>query len=124
MRQFSWWTAAYGEDYSENKDGNGNVPSTSGYKRFDNSILQSLKIVKYADTKKTAQIDAAYFARGDTISIDAETNTVRQNGTNKLSAVDITSEPLLLYPGRHTLKVATDASTPPTLRITYREQWK
>ena len=124
LRQFTWWTAAYGDDYSETKDNDGKVTSTSGYKRFDNSILHSFKLIKYADKKTSAKVNSAYFASGDTISIDADTNTVRQNGINKLNIVDITSEPLLLYPGRHVLKVATDASTPPTLRITYRERWK
>lgn len=124
LRQLTWWTAAYGEAYTEEKDDDGNVTSKSGYKQFNNSVLQNLKLIKYANTKTTAKQDSTYFAKGDVITIDANTNSVRQNGTNKLNAVDITSEPLLLSPGRHTLKVVTDAQTSPTLRITYREQWK
>lgn len=127
IRQMTWWTASWGEDYSETKDSDGNVTSTSGYQRFNNSILRSVKVIKYADTKTVAKENSVYFSSGDTLIVDASTNRASQNGTTNLNMVDITSEPLLLYPGTHTLKVAVDNTTadrPPTMRITYKERWK
>lgn len=127
IRQLTWWTAAYGADYKEEKDSSGNVTSKSGHRRFKNDILRSIKVIRYADIKTVAKDHAAYFATGDTILVDCDTNVVKQNGTANLNFIDITSEPLMLYPGTHTLKVAVDnktANRPPTLRINYREQWK
>ena len=127
IRQVTYYTAALGDDYSEQKDGDGNVTSTSGHQRFNWSKLRSLKIVKYDASQTIAKDHSVFFASGDSISVDSSTNDVRQNGNRNLNMVDITSEPLMLYPGDHTLKVVVDhktANRPPTLLITYREQWK
>lgn len=122
LRQVTWWTGAYGNAYSEDSSG-----TASGHKRFTNSKLKSLSIVKYADTTSEVKKNQVYFAGGDTITIDTETNQARQNGTVNLNMVDITSEPLLLYPGTQNLKIVVDYTTanhPPTLLIKYKERWK
>lgn len=121
LRQVSWYTAAYGDDYSSSSS------SSSGYRRFKNSILKSFNLIKYNDAKTIAKENQVYFATGDTITIDADKNEARQNGTKNLNIIDITSEPLMLYPGTHNLKVAVDYNTaqhPPTMIITYKERWK
>lgn len=126
IRQMTWWTAAYGDDWESETDSDGNV-TTSGQDRFDNSILRSFKFIKYADTATVAKDNSAYFSVGDTITVDADTNKVKQNGTENSNFVDMTSQPLMLEPGTHTLKVAVDTTTanrPPTMVITYREKWK
>lgn len=121
LRQVSWFTGAYGDDYSSSSS------STSGYRRFNNSTLKSFNLIKYNDAKTIAKENSVYFSTGDTITIDADKNEARQNGTKNLNIIDITSEPLMLYPGTHNLKVAVDYKTaqhPPTMRITYKERWK
>ena len=121
LRQVSWYTGAYGDDYSSSSS------STSGYRRFKNSTLKSFNLIKYNDAKTIAKENSVYFSTGDTITIDADKNEARQNGTKNLNIIDITSEPLMLYPGTHNLKVAVDYTTaqhPPTMRITYKERWK
>lgn len=126
IRQMTWWTAAYGDDWKSETDSNGKV-TTSGQDRFDNSILRSVKFIKYSDSKTIAQDNSAYFAGSDTITLDCENNKIKQNGTINENFVDISSQPLMLYPGTHKLKVLVDPSTatrPPTMIITYRERWK
>lgn len=121
LRQVSWFTGAYGDDYSSSSS------SSSGYRRFKNSTLKSFNLIKYNDAKTIAKENSVYFSTGDTITIDADKNEARQNGTKNLNIIDITSEPLMLYPGSHNLKVAVDYKTaqhPPTMRITYKERWK
>lgn len=116
----TWYTAAYGPKYSVGDDG-----AITGHKRFNNSNLLWTGIYKQADT--AANVEEVYFKRGDTITVDADTNTAKQNGVSNLSMIDITSDPLLLYPGEHTLKIAVDTAnyaSPPTLRISYKERWK
>ena len=127
IRQVTWWMAAYSKNYTETIDSDGNISKTEGHKQFKNNKLRSLTITKYSDTKTIAKDNSSFFSAGDTISIDSEINDVRQNGNKNLNMIDITSEPLMLYPGTHNLKVAVNNATanrPPTLLITYREQWK
>lgn len=123
IRQVTLYEAAWENDYSESVDENGVATSTSGHQHFSNNAIRSFKLIRNPDNVEEAKTNNVYFAPGDSVIVDCNPNTVMQNGIINWNIVDITSEPLILYPGKHLLKVSTDSSNP-TLLITYREQWK
>lgn len=122
IRQVTFWAGAYGDDWSSSSSSSGAV-STSGQARFNNNILRTFKFIKYSDTAAVAEENTGYFAEGDVVEVDTNRNVATQNGNVCTKLIDITSEQLMLEPGSHFLKVATDG-TPPTMLITYREKWK
>lgn len=66
-----------------------------------------------------------YFQRGYTLYIDGENDKNYVNGALNWDRVDVASRPLMLLPGKHTLRIAVSsfATTLPTVKATYRERW-
>lgn len=67
------------------------------------------------------------FQNGSTVDINGNDNVTYVNGVKDWSAVDISSDVLMLYPGTHTLKYSAETSSTegsPEITVAYREGWK
>ena len=63
---------------------------------------------------------------GDSVfKIESGNSSCSINGSTNWDAVDIGSQPLMLDPGTHTLRILTSAWSPiPDVEVSYRERWK
>lgn len=88
-----------------------------------NGIYEA-KLVMY-NTSSPDQIVKNSLNEGDVVKIDSSNNSCSINGSANWDAVDIGSQPLMLDPGTHTLRILTSAWSPiPEVDVTYRERWK
>lgn len=88
-----------------------------------NGIYEA-KLVMY-NTESSVQVLKNGLNEGDVVKIDAIDNSCSINGSTNWDAVDIGSQPLMLDPGTHTLRILTSAWSPiPDVDVSYRERWK
>lgn len=88
-----------------------------------NGIYEA-KLVMY-NTASSNQVVKNSLNQGDVVKIESGNSSCSINGSTNWDAVDIGSQPLMLDPGTHTLRILTSAWSPiPDVEVSYRERWK